>query len=179
MAEPVAGLDPTVLPSGPGCTACEETGGWWFHLRRCAQCGQIGCCDSSPSQHASAHAAATGHPIIRSYEPGEDWFWDYRRERAPLGPPLAPPEHHPSTSRCPARSGGCPLTGSTNCTNAPLCVHAHDVLGELGNAARLPREADSASTWLIRTGVHYDGCTLVAARTVRTPARCATAQWIS
>jgi hypothetical protein len=71
MAEPVVGIDPTVLPSGPGCTECEGTGGWWFHLRRCAQCGHIGCCDSSPSQHASAHAAATGHPIIRSYEPGE------------------------------------------------------------------------------------------------------------
>jgi ubiquitin-hydrolase Zn-finger-containing protein len=108
MAEPVVGIDPTVLPSGPGCTKCEETGGWWFHLRRCAQCGHIGCCDSSPSQHASAHAAATGHPIIRSYEPGEDWFWDYRRERVLLGPPLAPPEHDPLDQPVPGPAGGVP-----------------------------------------------------------------------
>ena len=60
-AEPI---DATVLPSGTGCAECEENDGWWFHMRRCAQCGHIGCCDSSPSQHASAHAAATGHPGI-------------------------------------------------------------------------------------------------------------------
>ena len=54
--------------------------GWWFHLRRCAECGHIGCCDSSPSQHASRHAAETGHPIIASFEPGEDWFFDYEKQ---------------------------------------------------------------------------------------------------
>src|SRR5947209_5469311 len=74
----VEGIDPSVPPSGPGCVDCDASGGWWFHLRRCAQCGRIGCCDSSPAQHASAHAAATGHPLIQSYEPGEAWFWDYR-----------------------------------------------------------------------------------------------------
>jgi hypothetical protein len=108
MTEPLVDIDPTVPPSGPGCTECEATRGWWFHLRRCAQCGHIGCCDSSPSQHASAHAAATGHPIIRSYEPGEDWFWDYRRGRSLQGPPLAPPEHHPLDQPVPGPAGRVP-----------------------------------------------------------------------
>ncbi|PTR25832.1 ubiquitin-hydrolase Zn-finger-containing protein [Rhodococcus sp. OK519] len=88
-------IDPEVGPSGPGCVECGADGGWWFHLRRCASCGHIGCCDSSPAQHASAHAAAAGHPIIRSYEPGEAWFWDYRTQNLAEGPDLAPPQHHP------------------------------------------------------------------------------------
>jgi hypothetical protein len=54
--------------------------GWWVHLRRCAICGHIGCCDSSPNKHATAHAQTTGHPIIQSYEPGEDWLWCYPDE---------------------------------------------------------------------------------------------------
>ena len=88
-------IDPTVPPSGPGCVECTATGGWWFHLRRCAQCGHVGCCDSSPSQHASRHAAEVGHPVVQSYEPGEDWFWDYVEEEDFEGPVLAPPHHHP------------------------------------------------------------------------------------
>ena len=52
--------------------------GWWLHLRRCATCGHIGCCDNSPAQHATAHNKATGHPVLASFEPGEDWFYDYR-----------------------------------------------------------------------------------------------------
>ena len=72
------GINPAAEPSGMGCVECSATGGWWFHLRRCAECGHIGCCDSSPSQHASKHFAATGHPIITSFEPGERWFYDYR-----------------------------------------------------------------------------------------------------
>jgi hypothetical protein len=88
-------VDPTVSPSGPGCVECDESGGWWFHLRRCTACGHVGCCDSSPSQHARGHAAQTGHPIIRSYEPGEDWFWDYTSDSYARGPELAPPQHHP------------------------------------------------------------------------------------
>jgi len=59
----VAGIDPSVPPSGTGCLECDASGGWWLHLRRCAQCGHIGCCDTSPSQHASAHAAATAAPM--------------------------------------------------------------------------------------------------------------------
>lgn len=88
-------IDPSVPPSGPGCVECEHTQGWWFHLRRCAQCGHIGCCDSSPAQHATAHARATGHPVITSFEPGEDWFYDYRDDTLVEGPSLAPPGHHP------------------------------------------------------------------------------------
>jgi len=94
MSKPM-GIDVSALPSGTGCQECEQSAGWWFHLRRCAQCGHIGCCDTSPSQHASAHAAATGHPLITSFEPGEDWYYDYRDERMYNGPHLAPPEQHP------------------------------------------------------------------------------------
>jgi ubiquitin-hydrolase Zn-finger-containing protein len=60
-----------------GCEECLATGGWWVHLRMCQQCGHIGCCDSSPSRHATAHAGATGHPIVRSAEPGEEWSYCY------------------------------------------------------------------------------------------------------
>src|SRR5207244_3076677 len=74
-------IDPAIPPSGSGCVECLASGGWWLHLRRCAGCGHIGCCDSSPSQHASHHAADTGHPIIQSYEPGEEWFWDYATQQ--------------------------------------------------------------------------------------------------
>jgi hypothetical protein len=85
------GINPSVPPSGTGCADCEATGGWWLHLRRCAQCGHVGCCDSSPSQHASTHALATGHPIVRSYEPGEHWFWNYRTEESAAGGARTPP----------------------------------------------------------------------------------------
>ena len=71
------GIDPTVPPTGPGCAECEASGGWWFHLRRCARCGHVGCCDSSPNRHASAHARESSHPIIRSAEPDETWCWCY------------------------------------------------------------------------------------------------------
>jgi hypothetical protein len=101
-------IDPTVPPSGPGCVECLAAGGWWFHLRRCARCGHIGCCDSSPSQHASGHAAAMQHPVVRSYEPGEDWFWDYAREEFLEGPPLAPPLHHPLDQPVPGPAGRVP-----------------------------------------------------------------------
>jgi uncharacterized UBP type Zn finger protein len=60
-----------------GCEECLATGGSWVHLRMCQQCGHIGCCDNSPNRHATAHHHATGHPIIRSAEPGEDWSWCY------------------------------------------------------------------------------------------------------
>jgi hypothetical protein len=89
------GIDPSVPPSGAGCVECDAAGGWWVHLRRCAQCGHVGCCDSSPSQHASAHFAETGHRVITSFEPGEDWFYDFRSERGFGGPDLAPPQSHP------------------------------------------------------------------------------------
>src|SRR4051795_9460157 len=72
------GMNTAVKPSGTGCVECSATNGWWFHLRRCVECGHIGCCDTSPNQHASKHNAATGHPIITSFEPGERWFYEYR-----------------------------------------------------------------------------------------------------
>jgi hypothetical protein len=72
------GIDPAAKPSGTGCVECSAVGGWWLHLRRCVECGHVGCCDTSPNQHASKHNAATGHPIITSFEPGERWFYDYR-----------------------------------------------------------------------------------------------------
>ena len=101
-------IDPAVLPSGTGCAECLDAGGWWFHLRRCARCGHIGCCDSSPSQHASAHAAASGHPVIASYEPGEDWFWNYATSEFAAGQPLAAPEQHPLDQPVPGPAGHVP-----------------------------------------------------------------------
>ena len=73
-------IDTTVAPSGAGCVECDRDGGWWFHLRRCAACGHVGCCDSSLGRHATAHAEATAHRYIQSYEPGEDWWWDYESQ---------------------------------------------------------------------------------------------------
>lgn len=102
------GIDTSVPPSGPGCVECEATGGWWFHLRRCAQCGHIGCCDSSPSGHASAHALTTGHPVIQSFEPGEDWFWNYTTNTDFDGPELAPPVDHPLDQGTPGPAGRVP-----------------------------------------------------------------------
>ncbi|SFK14633.1 UBP-type zinc finger domain-containing protein [Cellulomonas sp. KH9] len=101
-------VDPSLPPSGPGCLECDATGGWWFHLRRCAACGHVGCCDSSPSQHATAHWRATGHPLVRSYEPGEDWWWDYAAQDYGTGPALAPPLAHPTDQPAPGPAGRVP-----------------------------------------------------------------------
>jgi uncharacterized UBP type Zn finger protein len=66
----------TELPDAvPGCEDCLAGGGQWLHLRICLECGHVGCCDSSPNRHASAHARQAEHPIIRSLEPGEEWSW--------------------------------------------------------------------------------------------------------
>ncbi|HEV2775746.1 MAG TPA: UBP-type zinc finger domain-containing protein [Solirubrobacteraceae bacterium] len=66
----------TELPdASDGCVDCLVTGGVWCHLRICLTCGHVGCCDDSPGRHASAHAADSGHPLIRSIQPGEDWSW--------------------------------------------------------------------------------------------------------
>ena len=86
------GIDPTVPPSGTGC----------------AECGHVGCCDSSPAQHATAHFRETGHPVIASFEPGEEWFWDYAREKGVLGEPLAPPRSHPDDQPAPGPEGRVP-----------------------------------------------------------------------
>jgi len=60
-----------------GCVECLATGGQWLHLRRCLECGHIGCCDSSPHKHASAHARSKPHALIQSFEPGEEWLYCY------------------------------------------------------------------------------------------------------
>ena len=95
-------------PSGTGCVECLESGGWWFHLRRCVACGHIGCCDTSPSQHATAHNAATGHPVIASFEPGEDWCYDYRTGDTVASPQLSEPTAHPAHQPVPGPSGRVP-----------------------------------------------------------------------
>ena len=66
-----------VPPTSPGCEECLAAGGRWVHLRMCQTCGHVGCCDSSPGRHATAHFRLTDHPLVRSFEPGEDWFWCY------------------------------------------------------------------------------------------------------
>ncbi len=66
-----------VTPSARGCEECIASGERWVHLRICMECGHVGCCDSSPGTHATAHFHATGHPIARSIEPGEAWGWCY------------------------------------------------------------------------------------------------------
>ena len=66
----------TRLPeSAAGCEDCLAGGTQWLHLRICLECGHVGCCDDSPGRHASAHAESSGHPLIRSLEPGENWSW--------------------------------------------------------------------------------------------------------
>jgi uncharacterized UBP type Zn finger protein len=74
--EHVAAILP-VSPSAKGCEDCLKTGDGWVHLRICESCGHVGCCDSSPNRHATAHYNATRHPIIRSFEPGEEWGFCY------------------------------------------------------------------------------------------------------
>lgn len=61
--------------STDGCPDCLAEGSQWVHLRECLSCGHVGCCDSSPKRHASAHYRDTAHPVMRSFEPGEDWRW--------------------------------------------------------------------------------------------------------
>ncbi len=60
-----------------GCEDCLAIGAQWVHLRVCRACGHVACCDDSPNRHASAHVAASGHPIVTSVEPGEYWSWCY------------------------------------------------------------------------------------------------------
>nr|WP_194720137.1 UBP-type zinc finger domain-containing protein [Cellulosimicrobium arenosum] len=96
-----AAVDPSAPPSGTGCLECDRDGGWWVHLRRCAACGHVGCCDSSPSRHATGHYEETGHRVMRSFEPGEDWFWDFGTQQTLAGPHLAAPLSHPTAQSAP------------------------------------------------------------------------------
>ena len=63
-----------IIPQANGCVGCLESGDGWVHLRLCMSCGYVGCCDSSPNKHASAHARTTGHPIVESFEPARTGF---------------------------------------------------------------------------------------------------------
>ena len=66
-----------VTPNAKGCEDCLKTGDGWVHLRLCETCGHVGCCDSSPNRHATKHFHATRHPVIKSFEPGEEWGYCY------------------------------------------------------------------------------------------------------
>jgi uncharacterized UBP type Zn finger protein len=87
-----------VTPSAHGCRECLERGDSWVHLRLCMTCGHVGCCDDSPNRHATKHFHRTKHPVIKSYEPGEDWAWCYvddeMLESAAWFPIESPPEHY-------------------------------------------------------------------------------------
>jgi uncharacterized UBP type Zn finger protein len=72
-------------PRTDGCEECLAAGGRWVHLRLCLSCGHVGCCDNSPGRHATKHFQSTAHPVIQSFEPGEDWGWCYV-DNAMLGP---------------------------------------------------------------------------------------------
>ncbi|RAM49877.1 MAG: hypothetical protein C6Y22_20225 [Hapalosiphonaceae cyanobacterium JJU2] len=66
-----------VRPRANGCEECLASGDTWVHLRVCLICGHVGCCDSSKNKHATKHFHCTGHPLIKSFEPGENWAWSY------------------------------------------------------------------------------------------------------
>jgi uncharacterized UBP type Zn finger protein len=92
----------TELPeSVAGCEDCLAIGGKWLHLRICLQCGHVACCDDSPNRHATAHYRSSGHPIIRSLEPGEVWSWCYIDEVL-----MRIPEVHGQTRIPPSPLGG-------------------------------------------------------------------------
>jgi uncharacterized UBP type Zn finger protein len=70
----------TIIVDGDNSTGCEDClaiGSHWLRLRRCTECGHVGCCDSSPNRHATAHFRSSGHPIVQSFEPREEWLWCY------------------------------------------------------------------------------------------------------
>ncbi len=71
-----------VTPSGEGCQECLEMGDTWVHLRLCLTCGHVGCCDNSKNKHATKHFHSTGHPVIKSFERGENWIWCYEDKMA-------------------------------------------------------------------------------------------------
>ena len=86
MSELCTHLDQVTLrelpPSVDGCEDCLRDGDKWLQFRICLTCGHVGCCDASANRHARGHVARSGHPIVRSFEPGEDWSWCYLDEVA-------------------------------------------------------------------------------------------------
>jgi len=98
MADVCSHLDriaPVTPSSTQGCSQCLTSGDRWLHLRLCLTCGEVGCCDSSPNRHASRHATEAGHPLVLSFEPGEDWCWCFVDESAFVvdGLPVEVSEH--------------------------------------------------------------------------------------
>jgi uncharacterized UBP type Zn finger protein len=87
--EHLAAVDNSPKPEG-GCAACLEVGDTWVHLRFCTTCGTIGCCDDSKNRHARRHAEATGHPVFRTKEPGENWAWCVPDDAGLKLPPQSP-----------------------------------------------------------------------------------------
>ncbi|TDD46426.1 hypothetical protein E1286_20810 [Nonomuraea terrae] len=75
ICEHLSHADDPSAQTPEGCAECLASGSRWVHLRRCLDCGHIGCCDSSPNKHATQHFHSTGHPVIQSFEAGEEWRW--------------------------------------------------------------------------------------------------------
>jgi hypothetical protein len=98
MADTCSHLDTVneVEPSSTGCEDCLRIGGRWVHLRLCMACGHVGCCDSSPNRHATGHwHDHPDHPLVRSYEPGEEWWWCYPDDLLFEVPGAPPAPSHP------------------------------------------------------------------------------------
>ena len=99
------GRSEPVTPRAGGCEECLAAGTPWVHLRLCMTCGHVGCCDSSPNRHASRHWRETGHPVMKSYEPGEEWAWCYADEKMiqtfPSFPAETPSVHHAAPEQAP------------------------------------------------------------------------------
>jgi hypothetical protein len=95
-------IEITELPeTAEGCEECLAAGGEWCHLRICLNCGHVGCCDSSPGRHATAHAESAGHPIMRSIQPGEDWAWCFVDQLAMRIPQVEGETSIPPSPLCP------------------------------------------------------------------------------
>ena len=95
-------IELTELPASvDGCEECLASGGKWCHLRICLSCGHVGCCDSSPGRHATAHAGSSGHPIMRSIQPGEDWSRCFVDEVAMVIPQVEGETRIPPSPLCP------------------------------------------------------------------------------
>ena len=91
------GSEPST-PRSLGCEECLRSGDGWVHLRLCMTCGHVGCCDDSPNKHATRHFHGTRHPVVKSFEPGEDWAWCYLHdemvEAIPTFPVESPSRHY-------------------------------------------------------------------------------------
>ena len=151
------GIDPQAKPSGDGCVECLAQSGWWLHLRRCAACGHIGCCESSPSQHASHHSHESGHPVVASFEPGEDWFFSYETGETFQGPELAVQERIPALNQRPDQPAECRTTGGRNSIDkAPM--------GKQVDPTRRPREGDLSRHSESRAHCHRAACAFGSGR---------------